>query len=225
MTKQRTITTVILFTAVLLCTADLPADDITIGITAQIYSINDPHSFLEGNLNVSDIITGYYTYNSDVPDNNPLDSVGDYWHGPQGPYGMFLEAGGFSFQTHPQHVRFVVEIIDDYTFTFPYTPLDGYTLKSEHNLPLPNGATVSTIGWMLRDDSGSALSSTEPPLVAPNLSDWPTLNRLGILGSFSIRAEVTSAWLIPEPATILLLAFGLPLIRRKKPARKKMLRL
>ncbi len=217
MTKQRTITTVILLTAVLSCTADLPADDITIGITAQIYYIHDPYSFLEGNLNVSDIITGYYTYNSDAPDSSQAATIGHYWH-TQSPYGMFLEAGGFSFQTRPQSVDLLVQIAND-AFHPLYPFLDRYTLKSEHNLPLPNGAIVDTIWMDLIDDSATALSSKELPIVAPILSDWPTQRRLIINGSFSIEAEVISTELIPEPATILLLAFGLPLIRRKKPAR------
>jgi hypothetical protein len=44
---------------------------ITIEITAEIDSVSDPYGHLEGNINVGDIITGTYTYESTTPDTNP----------------------------------------------------------------------------------------------------------------------------------------------------------
>jgi hypothetical protein len=94
-------------------------------------------------------------------------------------------------------------------------------IRSDNNLSLYQGVSIDTISWQLDDYSGMALSSDALPTTAPVLSDWPdTFDHLYIHGqsfgsSFFIRAPVTSAELVPEPATIALLALGGLFLRKR----------
>jgi len=182
---------------------------VTIEIEAVVDYVDDDLSVLEGKINVGDIITGWYTYDTSTPDTNPLPYVGDYEHHTP-PSGISLSVGGFEFKTDPANIDFLVEIINDSTSGGLH---DSYVLISYSNLSLSNGASVDTIAWFLRDASATALSSTELSTTAPVLDQWQA-NVLSIESdrAFGIRGHVTSA--IPEPTAILLLTVGALLVRK-----------
>ena len=84
--------------------------------------------------------------------------------------------------------------------------------------------------WNLFDTTGTALDSDSLPTTAPVVEDWDNIQPLMIsagievdigggdtkeVGAFIISAEVTSVWLIPEPATIFIFALGAMFIRKK----------
>ena len=73
MTKKAEILTV-LFMVLSLSSRNLRAEIITIHLTAEIEYI-DGQDLLEGRVNVGDTITGSYTYDSDAPDTNPLNTI------------------------------------------------------------------------------------------------------------------------------------------------------
>jgi len=181
---------------------------VTISIEAVVDTVEDEGNYLEGQILPGNIITGYYTYESTTPDSNPLLNGGRYEYLTP-PYGIFLSVGGFDFQTDPANVDFILEITND------YPPNDDYLVRSYSNIPLPNGTLVERISWWLNDDSGAALVSTELPVTAPVLSNWP-LNNLTIVSdrTFNIDAHVTSA--IPEPGTILIFCLGGLFLRKGK---------
>lgn len=216
--------TVLFFVVSALSAANLFATPIEISITAEITGIDDPCELFNGLISVDDIITGSYTYDSDTPDTDWVhgaasDTVGRYWHYSP-PYGITLFVGGLIFQTNPDDVEFLVEIVND------AEPLmkDGYNLRSYNNLPVYEGVAVSHIHWQLDDDSGSALSSDALPTTPPVLEDWSPFEfamegyRIGERESnYRIRADVTSVELTPEPATVLLLGLGsLALLRKRR---------
>lgn len=211
MIKKAEILTAI-FVVLCLWTGNLRAGLITIYLTAEVTYVDDHADLLEGKVTIDDIITGSYSYDSDTPDTNPSDTVGDYWHY-NTPYGINLSAGSLVFQTDPDNVHFLVEVCNNHI-----PPPDGYLLRSYNNLPLSNWVHVERISWQLDDYSGTALSSAALPTTPPVLEDWER-NYLqitfGYKGSSYILARVTSA--IPEPATILLLVLGsLVLTRRRR---------
>jgi len=181
---------------------------ITVEIEAVVDSVWDAGNYLDGNIKVGDIITGWYTYDSDTPDSNPSAIGGRYEHHTP-PHGIFLSVGGFDFQTDLTSVDFLIEITNN------YPPGDDYFLLSRNNVPLYSRASVYEISWWLYDPTGSALSSTALPENAPVLAQWG-LNDLRIqsLRTFSIAAHVTSA--VPEPTTILSLGLGALLLRKRK---------
>jgi len=209
------------FTALALGAGNLRAEIVTIGLTAEIVYVDDPDGTLRERLEVGDVMTGSYTYNSDTPDTNPSCIVGVYNHYSP-PYGIRLSAGGLVFQTDPDNVEFIIEIVnDDYG--------DNYLLRSYNNLPIDDDVVIDHIAWQLDDDSGTAISTDALPTTPPVLEDYPdTWVGLVINGckfrpgphpcdDFFIRANVTSVEIIPEPATVLLFALGsLAMLRRKK---------
>ena len=126
--------------------------------------------------------------------------------------------------TDPENVEFTIHIDND-------IPVVGgahesYGIDSYNNLPLPNGRSVNEISLSLYNSSPilNALSSVELPTTAPVLDDWGNAT-VGIEGGgglreggtpFEVRGRLTSAVLIPEPATLGLLGLGGLVLLRKK---------
>jgi hypothetical protein len=207
--------------AVALCTGSGQAAIVTMNLTAEITELDDRGGLFSGQINVGDIITGSYTYDSDTPDANPSSTVGDYWHtGP--PYGINLIAGGFVFQTDPDtaNVSLFIEIVNE------GPNYDVYVLRSYSNLPVYDDVSVTLIDWQLNDYSGTAVSSDALPTTPPVLEDYPDtwvgLTMVGGVGdrysyrSYFIRSTVTSVELVPaveaeveiHPATLNLQSRG-----------------
>lgn len=186
---------------------------ITIGIEGVVDSVDDSGNLLEGNVTVGSTITGWYKYDTATLDDSPFTTVGDYRHY-NTPAGMYLTVGGLEFQTDPANVDFLVEIVNDH----PSGYVDGYLVRSSNNLPLLNGVGVDSIRWQLDDYSGSVLSNTIIPSTAPILSNWPDGNMLRIHmdRGYLIRGHATNAYVIPEPATVLLFGLGIVFLRKRK---------
>ncbi len=191
----------------------LPANGalITIGIEAVVDGVHDPDNYLEGLVNIGDLITGTYTYDTDTADSSPLANVGRYEHYAY-PCGISLSVGGLDFGTDPAVPYVLVEVGNDIY-------VDDYLMRSHNNLPLSNGTSVNNISWSLQDTSATAITNIELPRTAPVLSDWQ-VNYLNIEGpgrrdNILFQGHVTSAVVIPEPATILLLGFGAIALIRK----------
>lgn len=60
--------------------------------------VHDPDNYLNGRIQVGDLITGTYTYGTDTPDSNPLSYGGRYGHFAY-PCGFSLRVGGLDFIT------------------------------------------------------------------------------------------------------------------------------
>ena len=184
------------------------AEPISIAITAQVRSVDDSSGVLGGAILVGDAITGTYTYESTTPDGNTLPTVGDYRH-TTAPFGITLDVGGLTFKTDPNQVDFLVEIVNDHD----NPSRDNYLLRSYNNLfdrsappdpLLPELPVMNHISWQLDDPTSAALSSEALPTAPPVLADWQSIFGLDISstgpsGLFLIRADVTSAVVIPSP--------------------------
>ncbi len=198
------------------CVSTSEASLITIEITAEVTEVRDVDNLLEGGISVGNIITGTYTYESSTPISDP--SI--YWpaiyeQSVQG-CGFSLSGGDFEFRTDPDNIDFRISITDNALTVRGY---DRYAVVGVNNLPLSNGVPVYLINLSLSDYSETALSNKTLPVVAPNLEDWDYSN-LFVEGPqesyFYIKSNVTS--ITPEPATLLLLGIGIPILsglRRK----------
>ena len=172
------------------------AETISIAITAEVAEVSDPGGYLGGAINVGDVITGTYVYESTTPDTNSLPTVGDYWH-TTAPFGITLNAGGLVFRTNPSNVNFLVEIVNDHGVP----AMDAYLLRSYTNIfdrSVP-GERENHIAWQLDGPTLNAISSEALPTVAPVLADWQSIfgltieSRASNTSEFFIRAHVTSA--------------------------------
>jgi hypothetical protein len=94
------------------CASPAEAALITIEITAEVDSVMDDAGLLKGRINVGDIITGSYTYDSSTSDTCPELFEGQYWHY-NPPAGISLSIGGFNFTTDEHNVEFLVLIAND----------------------------------------------------------------------------------------------------------------
>jgi hypothetical protein len=167
--------------------------DVRVSITAVIETVSDPGQLLEGSIQPGDSISGVYTYGLRVQDTNSSRSVGDYQYA-SSPYGIRIDAGGYVFQTDPQNVNFLLEVVNN------LSGLDNYLLRSYNNSPLSNGVPVGHIAWQLDDPTQAALRSDVLPKSPPNLADWQSIFGLTLEGEdpntgnfYFVRAHVTEA--------------------------------
>lgn len=197
--------------ALVACFSSAPvrADLITIKISGYVTSVSDQYNHFGGQITAGTQITGTpitgtYTYDS------AISGLGSYQYSAS-PAGISVTVGDFNFQTNPANVDFSLGVENGY-LALP----DYYGLISRRNLPLSNGTSVQFISWQLYDPTGTALSSDAFPLTAPDLNKWAS-NSLNITHDrdFGIQATITSAVLVPEPATAFLFGLGLMLIRKR----------
>jgi len=208
------------------CVPSADATLVIVAITAEVTSVGDGTGtgLLENRINVGDTITGVYIYDLSTPDSDRWPDRGLYEHDAS-PAGITLMVGGLVFMTDPENVDFTVDIRDNAGYIWGSE--DSYALEAQNNLPLENGFPVQYISLELRDSSFSALSSDALPTTAPVLEDWDWETGFITIRSwwgreygFGIHANLTSAVLIPEPATIWLFVLGSLAMLRKRRGRK-----
>ena len=200
--KVTLLQTVLLAVCLLVAGQTANATWVTIYIEGVVEYVDDKGNYLEGQIQIGTPITGYYIYNTEMPDSSPDDPVqGNYWHY-SSPAGVFLSVGGLQFGTNPADVKFHLFIRNDNP-----SGDDVYGFGSSSNNTLPSGQIVERIWWQLNDYTHTALASDFLIDVPPNLADWQD-NVLGIGADrkFGIGGHITSA--VPEPATVLPLVCG-----------------
>jgi hypothetical protein len=205
----------------LLSFTPIKAEIIQIGLTGLVDYVDDPYNLLGSGVTEGAQITGFYIYDSETPDSEPSVEFGIYKH-TSTPYIMSLTIGSLIFQTNPTNVDLVIGLTNNYSGG----SWDSYGVTSYNNLTLDNGVSIDRLHWQLDDYSGTALSSDALPTTPPVLSQWQS-NQLSVRGGmypfppdgtktlFGINGHVTSVYLIPEPASLILLATGGLLLNRK----------
>jgi hypothetical protein len=202
----------VLVSVLFLCSTSANAESITVAISGHVtscYQNGRPQDIQLGSTQISigDAITGTYTFDTAISGLSGYD-----YYAP--PAGVSLEINGLTFQTNPNNVWFLIGITNNDSLG-----QDVYSWRSYYNLfPLSNGFS-DTISWQLEDDTGTALSSNAFPLTAPDVSKWRG-NGLQIDsargGNYVILGAVTSAVLVPEPCSLLLLMSGFILMKRQQ---------
>lgn len=211
--KKRILVSVVLVVA--LHVGNARSAIVTIGIEGEVSYVNRYSTVLNELFDLGDPVSGVYVYEAEPGAGNTASGVRDYWFR-SAPYGIKLTVGDFLIQSDPDSPEFLIEILND------WKGMDGYLLRSYKNLPLSNGLLVGHVSWQLNDYSRTALSGTSLLAKAPVLEDWPDDWGLDILfggrgGSLGIAARIESVAVVPEPATLSLLAVGaIALVRRTR---------
>lgn len=203
---KRVIIPLVVILGAAFCVGPAEGGIITIAIEGVVDYAYDPCGFLGADIEVGDVITGTYTYDSARPDSCPEVFEGQYWHDTS-PAGVRLTVEGFTFESATPGVDFLVLIGNDTS-----RGRDFYGFASFKNVPLSSGVRVDRIAWEVADPSRTALATDELPTTGPVLGDWVS-NSLLIGspprdGAFWIEGHVTSAVVVPEPGTFLLFGAG-----------------
>jgi hypothetical protein len=224
-TKKRILTAALCILAVFVCAAPAGAELIIIGITAKVTIATDWDGFLGGAVHEGDIITGTYTYDTSTPDSTPgppHPAEGHYLYDSL-PFGISLKIGQLEFKTDPDNVDFVISINDNVWGAGSGPPEDYIYIYSVNNLLSPIETPVGYEIWLSLYGDSSAISGDALPAGAPVLSDWG--GALLSISSpynpnqaqqFAITAPLTDAFVIPEPATLGLVALGALALLRKR---------
>ncbi|MBN2019475.1 MAG: PEP-CTERM sorting domain-containing protein [Sedimentisphaerales bacterium] len=188
---------------------------VSVELFGLVTGVDDRAGVLEGAIGVNDEIFGIYTYDSQTLDSEPSNSIGSYIYD-SGPFGINLEIGGLEFASDSINLDFLIEVRND------YYQKDGFLLISSNNRPLSNGTEVSQIMWQLAGDDSSIFASDS--LIAPvPLSDWESNDFRIMCGRTSIRGIITEAYIVPEPASVVMILSGSLLIglRRERKQTEK----
>ncbi len=204
------------------------AEIVTVEVTGVVnYVSTDGGLQLDGSVGIGTTMTGYCSYDSETPDLSPASpGVGRY-----SMISISMTVGNYTF-THdpmsPDPPLFMVGIVDPgYGAISEDLRFDG-TVYIDGS---PKTYDDITWGWtyMQLFILGTSHGEYIPTDELPDLDTWPELSvfdrrrefQTRFYGEgdndFGIYGEVTSLTVIPEPATIFLLAFGsLVLLRKRK---------
>ncbi len=174
------------------------AEPIQINYQAIVNGIYDPYYWLAG-VATGDTIRGWYSYDSDSADIDPIPERGVYEFYTT-PSSLISHVSDFVFQTDTTNVciQFILgdSLTDDKGQSY-----DLYEFSSFNNVESTHGYMYMGIMRIrLRDNSKTALSSDSMPLAPPHLADWQDLNQLFIAEQsniWKIWAYLDSVWSDP----------------------------
>lgn len=177
-----------------------PADVLNFKFTGRVTSYDNQDSELDDSVRQGAPITGFYTFKNNVTDTNSDPTVGDYEYStPES--GMVVKIGNYIFRTNPEHVNFLIEIVDRSSIQGG----DHYLLRSYNNVS-SHPVIVDHISWQLDNDAGNAISNDVLPLTPPPLANYTQSFGLNVEGgyvnnrmphTFRIRSTVESVEIAP----------------------------
>lgn len=171
MQKQLLLATASLLMAAFIMTP-AAADTITVEVSGTVDYVNDHNNILGGTFQVGQPVSGTYTYDTNVVDQDPSSEYGRYEQNPAD-LAIQLDVGGTSVGTNAQPTSAAFAIVD--VADSPW--YDGLHIASlDNNKPLPSGASVDHIGFDFYDPTGAALASDAIVTTAPSLEAFQDAN-------------------------------------------------
>jgi hypothetical protein len=176
------------------------AATLTVYLTGHVRDVYDSSGMLGGQLAVGQTVTGQYTYDTGVPDQDPGWRYGVY---PQGNWqgGVRLSAGPLVFESDPTASNWRYEV-DMHPADSP-----GYQgffrILTAGYKPLTNGAPVGDVQIDFDDFSGRAPSSDSLPTGAPDLRNFsqPAIYVDGYTNtsSYNVVVAIDTVSTVPPP--------------------------
>jgi hypothetical protein len=175
------------------------AAPVTVKLTGHVNGLGDSSYYLQSHITSGQVVTAYYTYDTDTPDLESSTYWG-YYVPPASQASIKVEAGSLTFESvstsefqSSLHLNEPVE--DEYT-TFHYSSIN--------NRPLPNGAWVNQILIRFANWSDRVLTNDALPPGPLNLQDFPdrTISIEGNLHNqswYHVDIEIDSAEIV-QPA-------------------------
>jgi hypothetical protein len=137
---------------------------VTFNVSATVREIYDYDNALGNMINVGDIISGSYTFNTNTPDSDSTPEYGFYEHTPgSGNYGFNINIANTNLKTNTSTDTFNIIIGDgNGSTTWDTYGVDNFGAQQ----PFVNSTVVENIGIYIDDQSGNIITGT-------NLTDQP----------------------------------------------------
>jgi len=168
---------------------------------ARVTFFNDFYCQCLDSVEVGSELTGYYTFDTEMSDQDPSPRIGLY---PDSlpPAGIVVNVGVHEWFSDPDNPEFSITLHDS---TLDQWGLhDGYLVREGNSIDTLRYLIPSYIRMTLRDNSRTALTSDALPPDAPILSDWATKREITVMGpgaEFEIIAVIDSMWTEPPVST------------------------
>ena len=164
----------------IMSTLSLSAEVKNLGIEGTITSVTDTSFVLDGSITNGTPFQGYYFFDLGAADSNSDATVGDYQF-TNAAAGIVVKAGNYVFRTNPQHVDFLIELVN--------RPSDDHYVLHSYNNVCSQPVLVDHIAWQLDDSNGTAVTNDFLPLSPPTLADSQSISGLTVSGGFSSVAR------------------------------------
>lgn len=196
---------------------------LTVNISGVIHVVADDHNVWDGYIAAGDTFTGSYTYD-DTPDWVNHATYHSTYHYLTGTNGVTIQLNDFVFKSDLSNLDFSVSVHNDRNDV-----IDSFSILSKYSIVVSPDSSVTGntyIHWSLGDTTMTAVSNTDLPDTAMNLSDWNSnsfmISDYGFVYPYYpyiIAGEVTStevASTIPEPLSLLLCTLSIFLLWLRK---------
>lgn len=192
---------VVFFTGLALVSTSVNAEMVTIKVSASVTYVDDIGNALNNQMNVGDVITGTYTFDTLTVDLEPAPEMGKYE--------FATGVGGMSFVVNTLTMAsnqnaptgaYSIDILN-------YLGFDAYHVMSYDNLPLATGASLQEMSINFYDPTGTAHNSDVLTNTAPDLARYENGDIHGYgrsadgLNFFNFQAKVNTVTVegsIPE---------------------------
>lgn len=177
------------------------AELVTVEVTGTVDFVNDPTGALAGEVQTGGTVTGRYTYDTAVPDNDPNPEYGRYEQDPS-QLALRLEIGNLVFATNETPTSSAFAAVDVMNSTYG----DSFHVGAGANFqPLASGATVQHVDFDFFDPTGTALTTDALLTTAPQVAGFadPMVFVAGNDASgnwYDFRVRITSAQLAGDAA-------------------------
>jgi len=180
------------------------AEVVRVRLTARVTQVDDPNSYLHGNIVVGQRMTGVYVYNTNTPNQSPLPDHGEYR-----PYAnearVRFASGSVVFESRQptQGIEILIH------------PNDYFHINSFDNETLVNGGGAVDQIQIALEGNGNLNQTVALPTGAPDLTQYSTKEvtistyyppQTG--GGYTVRAEIEAAELVVPDKVVVSPASG-----------------
>lgn len=205
---RRFVTAVTAGVVILLGARAAQAELITFAFTGGLTQCTDPNNVLGGGVTIDDSLTGTLLFESNTPDSDSNPTRGSYEFAGGS---LVVQVGNLTIQSDAPYIRLGQYFSgSDYTISAPFPiPIQDFNIVEFYAVRLTN----MTVPVFADDD----LPSTPPDLSGfPTRYFWIQGRRPGEAEVFTLRGDIETLTLVPEPASFLLMCAVIALVNSRR---------